>query len=127
MLRHQKREGEIAAIEELIARELERITQPDLVALAQSLRTPLRQEDRPWDYGHDGQTHPCWIAFTHVPSNTAIAYCSEGFGPTHPWGLLCLTEPRNMGIDSQWFASAEEALRSCPAWKGENPPDYEIQ
>ena len=117
----------IAAIEALVASEIERITQPDLVALAQSLRATPVLEDRPWDYGQEAQTYPCWITFRHPPSNTAIAYCSEGFGPTYPWGLLFLAEPRNMGMDSQWFASVEDALRNCPAWKGENPPDYEVQ
>lgn len=116
-----------AAIEDLVLREIARIKQPELVALAQSLRVPPRVEERPWDYGQDGQTYPCWIAFAHQPSNTAVAYCAEGFGPTYPWGLLFLSEPSSMGMDSQWFASVEDALRNCPAWDGENPPDYEVQ
>jgi hypothetical protein len=116
-----------AAIDALVVREIDRIAQADLIALAQSLRAPPLLEDRPWDYGQEGQTYPCWITFTHPPSNTAIVYCSEGFGPTYPWGLLFLTEPRNMGMDSQWFATVEDALRNCPAWKGENPLGYEIQ
>ena len=69
-----------------MVREIERIEQPDLVALAHSLRVPLRLEDWPWDYGRDGQTYPCWISFAHKPSNTVVAYCAEGFGPTYPWG-----------------------------------------
>ena len=116
-----------AAIEALVEREIERIEQPDLVALAQSLRTSPRLEHRPWDYGEEGQTYPCWIAFVHQPSNTAVAYCSEGFGPTYPWGRLSLIEPRSMGMDSQWFASVEDALRNCAVWVGKNPPGYEIQ
>jgi hypothetical protein len=118
---------EQSAIEALVVRELERIEQPELVALAQSLRVPLRLEERPWDYGRDGQTYPCWISFAHEPSNTVVAYCAEGFGPTYPWGLLFLGEPRSMGMDSQWFASVEDALRNCPAWEGKDPPGYEAQ
>jgi hypothetical protein len=38
-----------------------------------------------------------------------------------------MAEPRSMGMDSQWFVSVEDALRNCPAWKGANPPDYEVQ
>ena len=116
-----------AAVEALVLREIERIEQPDLRALAQSLRVPPHVEDRPWDYGREAQTYPCWIAFVHPPSNTAIVYCSEGFGPAYPWGVLFLTEPRNMGMDSQWFASVEDAMRNCPAWKGENPAGYQVQ
>jgi len=115
-----------ATIEALVAREIERISQPDLVALAQALRVPPRLEERPWNYGREGQTYPCWITFIHPPSNTVIAYCSKGFGPRDPWGLLFLTEPRHMGMDSQWFTSVEDALRDSRAWKGKNPPGYEI-
>lgn len=116
-----------ATVEALVVREVESIEQPDLRALAQLLRAPLHVEEWPWDYGPEGQTYPCWIAFAHPPSNTAIAYCSQGFGPSYPWGLLFLAEPRSMGMDSQWFLSVEDALRNCPAWKGENPPGYEVQ
>ncbi|MGE0116279.1 MAG: hypothetical protein AB7T07_15515 [Steroidobacteraceae bacterium] len=115
------------AIQALVVREIERIEQPELASLARSLRVSPRLEDRPWDYGADGQTYPCWITFAHQPSNTAIAYCSDGFGPNCPWGLLFLTEPRSMGMDSQWFASVEDTLRNCPAWKGDEPPGYEDQ
>ncbi len=118
---------QVAVLEALLVSEIERIAQPDLRALAQSLRVPLYVEERPWDYGIEGQSYPCWIAFAHQPSNTAIVYCSEGFGPAYPWGLLFLTEPRNMGMDSQWFLSVEDALRNCPAWSGVNPAGYEIQ
>jgi hypothetical protein len=114
-------------IEALVVHELKRIEQPELVALAQSLRVPPRLEHRPWDYGHDGQTYPCWVTFAQQSSNTAVVFCMEGFGPAYPWGLLFLTEPRSMGMDSQWFASLEDALRSCPAWDGEDPPGYEVQ
>jgi hypothetical protein len=114
-------------IEALVDREISRIQQPDLVAFAKSLRITARLEDRPWDYGTDGQTYPCWVSFEHAASNTAVAYCAEGFGPRCPWGLLWLTEPRNMGMDCQWFVSLEEALRESPAWEGTNPPGYELQ
>ena len=56
-----------AAIEALVVREIDRIAQAALVALPQSLRVPPLLEDRPWDYGHEGQTYPCWITFTHPP------------------------------------------------------------
>ncbi len=114
-------------LETLVASEIERISRAGLRALVQSLRVPLHVEYRPWDYGREGQVYPCWIAFAHQPSNTAIAFCSEGFGPAYPWGLLFLTGPRNMGMDSQWFVSVEDALRGSPAWTGVNPPGYEVQ
>ena len=115
-----------ATIETLVEDEIRRIEQADLVALARKLRVPARLEDVPWDYGKEGQTYPCWIVLDHAPSNTAVAYCSEGFGPSDPWGLLFICEPRSMGMDSQWYVSLEDALRASPAWEGESPPGYEV-
>jgi hypothetical protein len=116
-----------AYVEELVARELSTITQPDLVALIKALRVMPRREDRPWDYGSAGQTFPCWIVLDHIPSNTAIAYCAQGFGPNCPWGLLFVKDHLNMGMDSSWFTSLEDAVRGSMAWEGENPPGYEVQ
>jgi hypothetical protein len=116
-----------AHIEELVARELSTITQPELVALIKSLRVSPRKEDRPWDYGAPGQTYPCWIVLDHSASNTAVAYCAEGFGPRCPWGLLFIKDHPSIGMDSSWFVSLEDAVRNCMAWEGEDPPGYEVQ
>lgn len=118
---------EASAIEALVESEISCIEQPELIALARSLRIAARREDRPWDYGAEGQTYTCWVTFAHEASNTVVAYCSQGFGPSYPWGLLFLREPSTMGMDSQWFVSVEDALRQCPSWKGVSPPGYEIQ
>ena len=48
----------------------------------------------------------------HASSNTGIAYCAQGFGPTDPWGLLFLAGPqKSMGMDSGWFITLEHAFR----------------
>src|SRR5690606_21856079 len=60
-------------IDALFERELARITQPALVALIKELRVPTRRELRPWDYGVEDQTFPCWILLEHRASNTAVA------------------------------------------------------
>lgn len=116
-----------AYVEELVACELNAVTQPDLIAWIKTLRVTPRKENRPWDYGKTGQTFPCWIVLEHVPSNTAVAYCSQGFGPSCPWGLLFIKDYQNMGMDSSWFTSLEDAVRGSMAWKGSNPPGYEVQ
>ena len=33
----------------------------------------------------------------------------------------------NIGMDSSWFASLEDAIRNSVAWDGHNPEDYEAQ
>lgn len=114
-------------IDGLFEQEATRIAQPELLALVRRLRVVTRKEDRPWDYGAENQTFPCWIVLVHKESNTAVAYCSSGFGPRDAWGLLFLDGPcLNMGMDSGWFVSLEDAVRDSMAWNGENPPGYEV-
>ena len=115
-----------ADIEALVAQQIARISQPDLVQTIRCHLVPPRCEHRPWDYGAPDQTYPCWIVTEHRPSNTCIAFCESGFGPSCPWGLLCLSgQHLSMGMDSQWFISLEEAFRDSMAWEGENPPGYQ--
>jgi hypothetical protein len=114
-------------IDTLVAEQFARISQPDVVKSLRPLLVKPRCEQRPWDYGTPDQTYPCWIVAEHRPSNTAIAFCESGFGPSCPWGLLFLNGPHlNMGMDSQWFISLEEAFRDSMAWEGENPPGYQV-
>jgi hypothetical protein len=114
-------------IERLVRLELDRIEDKALVdAIVPLLVTP-RLEDRGWDYGADDQTYPCWIVLEHAPSNTAIAYCAEGFGPGDPWGLLFLKgEHLSMGMDSGWFMYFEDAFRGSMACEIPPPPGYEV-
>src|SRR5215471_6248527 len=112
-------------IEALVARQLASVSQPELVECLRPMLVRPRCEQRPWDYGAPGQTYPCWIVAEHQPSNTAFAFCELGFGPSYPWGLLSIRDDHlNMGMDSQWFVSLEEAFRDSRAWEGENPPGY---
>jgi hypothetical protein len=116
-----------ADIEALLAAEIGRIRQPELLALISSLKVPVRMEERVWDYGHPGQTFPCWIVLEHPPSDTAIAYCSYGLGPRCPWGLLFLSAHPNMGMDSGWFETLEDAVRDSMAWEDQNSRGSEAQ
>jgi hypothetical protein len=111
----------------LLEEQISRITQPDLLALITRLRVPPRREIRPWDYGKVDEAYPCWIVLEHPESDTGIAFCEQGFGPRCPWGLLSLTRHPNIGMDSGWFVTLEDAVRESMAWEGENPPGYEIQ
>ena len=69
-------------VTELIEQQLARISQVELVECIRPLLVTPRLEHRAWDYGQPDQTFPCWIALEHKPSQTAVAYCEEGFGPT---------------------------------------------
>lgn len=109
-----------------IEEEIGRIDQLDLAARLRRLLVPVRCEEREWDYGQ-ARTFPCWIIAEHRASNTAFAYCEQGFGPRYPWGMLRIAGTHlSMGADDRWFASFEEAFRSSAAWDGINPNGYEV-
>ena len=114
-------------VDSLFNAQVALITQPDLLDLIKRLRVPTRCEQRPWDYGNPGDAYACWIVLEHPESNTCIAYCEQGFGPGSPWGLLFISKRLNIGMDSGWFVSLEDAVRQSRAWEGENPPGYEVQ
>ena len=115
-------------LEALIKTQLEAIEQQELIACIKNRLIAPRLEKRAWDYGEPGATFPCWICVEDPPTNTCIAYCEQGFGPTSPWGLLFLEGKfSSIGMDSQWYLSLEEAARDSPFWRGDNPPGYAAQ
>ena len=117
-----------AQISKLVASEIGRIDQHDLARIITELLIEPREELREWDYGESGEQFPCWIVLEHRQTNTAIAYCDKGFGPDDPWGLLPVDDPRpNIGMDSAWFVSLEDAARAASFWRGKNPEGYEVR
>ena len=115
------------AIDVRIESAIAKIVQSELVELIRNLRVSVRCEPREWDYGIDQQTWPCWIFAEYPESNTAFAYCEQGFGPRNPWGLLAISgEFMSMGMDCGWFSSIEDLFRDSMAWSGENPAGYEV-
>jgi len=114
-------------IASLVERELTRIADPILLAAIRRLLVTPYPVERDWDYGSPGQKYTCWTVLEHRASNTGIAYCESGFGPSAPWGLVFLSgEVMSMGMDSAWFASLEDAMRESQAWGQPKPPGYEV-
>ena len=119
---------QLADIQLLLKSEIELIEQVDLLECIQQHLIEPRCEKREWDYGEQGQAYPCWICLEDQDSNSAVAYCAEGFGPADPWGLLFLNgKHTSMGMDSGWFISLEQAVRGSVFWDGENPDDYKVE
>jgi hypothetical protein len=97
-------------VSRLVDMEIARASSLVRAALMRRLLVAPRNELRSWDYGLN-VSYPCWIVGEHHPSNTAFAYCEQGFGPRCPWGLLNLSgEYLSMGMDSGWFSSMEDAV-----------------
>jgi hypothetical protein len=115
-------------ISELVHVELQRITDERLQARIRELLVTPYPVERDWDYGAPGEQFTCWTVLEHRVSNTGIAFCAQGFGPSYPWGLVFLSGPHmNIGMDSGWFISLEQAMRDSMAWDGPNPEGYEVQ
>jgi len=110
----------------LVAAELARIADDARRRALADLLTDPSAEEREWDYGPDGQTHPCWVIARHTDRGVALVYCQSGFGPTYPWGAVPVDLPR-MGRDDSWFASLDDAFIVSGLWGGPLPPDYEVQ
>jgi hypothetical protein len=114
-------------ISDLVEKELRRIPDGRLVNRIRELIVSPYPVERAWDYEPGGQRFVCWTVLEHHPSKTGIAYCSEGFGPAYPWGLIFLSgECMSIGMDCGWYASLEDAVRESMAWDGSNPEDYEV-
>ena len=100
-----------AILKQIIAEELETITDERVRAHIRSLLVEPAPILRDWDCGEPGEQYTCWAVLNHERSNTGIAYCEEGFGLKSPWGLVGLTKERglSMGMDSGWFRTFMEA------------------
>ena len=121
-------DGNQRKISDRVERELERITDRRVVEKIRPLLITPYPVERLWDYGAPGQRFTCWTVLEHAESNTGIAFCSEGFGPADPWGLVFLSGPHmNIGMDCSWFVSLEDAFRESMAWQEPNPEGYEVQ
>ena len=115
-------------VTELVERELAAISDPPVRDLVHRLRVEPSPVDRDWDYGAPDERFECWTILEHGPSNTGVAYCDAGFGPTFPWGLVFLSgRHMNIGMDSAWFATLEAAVRESMAWDGLNPSGFEVE
>jgi hypothetical protein len=114
------------------AHQLKRLIEVELATLSdprveQHIRGLLIDPEpvlRDWDYGAVGQQCVCHDVLEHLPSNTAITYCEDGFGPRSPWGLVFLAgEHLSMGMDSQWFTTflqacfQSQAITNLPIWR----------
>jgi hypothetical protein len=111
---------EVTHIIALVEQEMLRFTDPVQREKVQALLVTPRCEHRGWDYGEIDQTYPCWIVAEHPQSNTALAYCEQGFGPDNPWGLLSLSlssHHTSMGMDCAWYSHFDECLRDSFAWE----------
>ncbi len=114
-------------ISDLVEREVRLVTDTRVADRIRELLVIPYPVQRSWDYGAPDEQFTCWTVLEHAPSNTGIAFCSEGFGPSDPWGLVFLSGSHmNIGMDSGWYASLEDAIRESMAWDEQNPKGYEV-
>ena len=104
--------------------ELDRLSDERVLKHIRQHLIPPTVVMRDWDYGDIGQKYPCWTVLEHPSTNTGIAYCEEGFGPDHPWGLVFLSGAHmSTGMDSGWFRSFlgayfdSQPVTELPIWR----------
>jgi hypothetical protein len=115
-------------ISRLVEQQVARISDRRLANRVKELLVAPYLVVRAWDYGAEGESYPCWTVLEHRASNTAIAFCSEGFGPAYPWGLVFLSgDHMTIGMDAAWYATLEDAMRESMAWDGDNPVGHQAQ
>src|SRR5688572_28192370 len=105
------------SIVEVVAAELSRIADPNLVTEIRSLLVEPRCEIREWDYcgapWNDGENgYPRWI-IARRDNHVVFAYCEHGFGPRSPWGILSANPSGTMGPDYCWYPTLEAAVRDA--------------
>jgi hypothetical protein len=104
-----------ASVIALVEAELSALNNSRVIDHIRGLLVPPELQMRAWDYGSPGEAYPCWLVLADPSSNTGIAYCESGFGPTMPWGLLFLRGKRtSMGMDSGWFERFLDAYFEAP-------------
>ncbi len=110
-------------VTKIVENQLDKTADRVLVGKIRTLLVTPYRIDRDWDYGDPGTVYPCWTVLEHRPSNTGIAYCEQGFGPSFPWGLVWLSgEHMNIGMDSSWYETLEYAFVESMAFDtGKNP------
>jgi hypothetical protein len=95
----------------LVDAELAQLGDARVSAHIRSLLIAPKPMLRGWDYGEEDQEYVCWNVLEHQPSNTAVAYCEDGFGPRSPWGLVALRGSyMTMGMDSAWYTTFLQAF-----------------
>lgn len=111
-------EPDVNDIARLVDDELARVSIARVAERIRELLVSPHRVDREWDYGDPGQTYACWTILEHPASNTGIAYCAGGFGPTHPWGIVFLSgEHASIGPDYCWYEALEDAFRESMAYE----------
>jgi hypothetical protein len=106
----------------LVSDELVRITDTAILAKIREVLVSPYPVERAWDYGRPGEHYTCWTVLEHPSSNTGIAYCLQGFGPSDPWGLVFLSGDHiGIGMDSAWFPTLEAAMRESMVWDIRKP------
>jgi hypothetical protein len=114
-------------ISSIVNAELGRIHDDALSVRIRELLVAPYPVERGWDYGAIDEHYTCWTVLEHPSSNTGIAFCLQGFGPSDPWGLVALYgEHMSIGMDSAWHPTLEAAMRESMAWDGSTPEGYEV-
>ncbi|MDQ8027266.1 MAG: hypothetical protein REJ23_00960 [Brevundimonas sp.] len=93
-----------AHLKAIIEAELQHLTHPQATTAIRAHLVEPVSVTLDWDYGAPSQQFPGWLVFDDPTTDTEIVFCADGFGPSHPWGLILPEgDHRPMGMDSGWY------------------------
>ena len=105
--------SEPSQLDRLIESELLQLSDEDVASRIRLLLVTPIEHQRNWDYGVKDESFQCFTVLQDAVSNTAIVFCSQGFGPRSPWGLVFMRNevtPPSIGMDSQWYTTFLQAF-----------------
>lgn len=112
----EQSKAERARVESLIAAQLGKIKDRGTREALQRRLIEPRLKTLLWPYGGELESYRCWVVADLAPSNTAIGYSEQGFGPRTPWGLIW-PDGDYPGDDSGWFSTLYEAYLDSFGWE----------
>jgi hypothetical protein len=92
-------------------------------ALKARLIEPFRQ-DRVWEHSERASPVECWLV-ARMEHDVGIAYATDGFGPSRPWGVVYTDVTDHCGPDFCWHANLEDAFIATGQWDGPLPEGYD--
>jgi hypothetical protein len=75
-----------------------------LAHISALLLAPPRPVLLAWPYGAVGETFEGFLVLDHPRSDTALAFCQQGFGPADCWGIIATDHgPLSTGKSDGWY------------------------
>ncbi|MEW6278640.1 MAG: hypothetical protein AB1758_08475 [Candidatus Eremiobacterota bacterium] len=109
----------VSEVQRIVARQLDALPWPEVVAHLRRHLVPPRLHWRRWDYGF-AEEYPCWMVAEWPERGLGVVFCAYG----HPqeWGVVKLDRPW-FGMDALWKGTLVETQFGFGLYDGRRPQD----